>query len=73
MMKPGDLVRPKFVPAWARSMDANENLVYTFLMCSDDVGVLIEPNSWAYYAKVLMRDQIVWVSESAIQVIDEAR
>jgi len=69
-MKPGDLVHPKFVPAWARSMDANENLVYTFLMCSDDVGVLIEPNSWAYYTKVLMRDQIVWVSESAIQVID---
>jgi hypothetical protein len=72
-MKPGDLVRAKFVPAWARSMDDNENLVYTFLMCSDDVGVLIEPNSWAHYAKVLMRDQIVWVSIAAIQVINEAR
>jgi|LauGreDrversion2_6_1035139.scaffolds.fasta_scaffold179681_1 hypothetical protein len=64
-MKPGDLVRLKFVPAWARSMDANENLVYTFLMCSDDVGVLIEPNSWAHYAKVLMRDQIVSVEKSS--------
>lgn len=65
-MKPGDLFRVKSTcdPRWmpqVYTLNLAEEFEYAFTLTYDDLGILIDPQGWGGYAKVMVRGQVVWV------------
>ena len=69
-MRSGDLVRRvDDRPYSVASVLVGDTLFNSFTIEKHDVGIVLNPSDWGGYAKVLMRNSVVFVNHLCLKVV----